>query len=82
MAAPSRQSRARRRVEAGRIFGRNLRRICVVHNIDAARLVELSGRSRGAIERMLAGKADPTLSLLKHLARSIDVPVAELIRGL
>jgi transcriptional regulator with XRE-family HTH domain len=78
MAAPSRRSSSRRSV--GRVFGRNLRRACAERRIDAAKLAELTGRSPRSIERMLAGKGNPTLRLLVQVARSIDVPLAELVR--
>ena len=80
MAAPSRRSRSRRGADAGRIFGRNLRRACAARRIDAARLAELTGRSRRSVEAMLAGKGNPSLTVLAQLARSIDVPLAELVR--
>lgn len=64
------------------IFGRNLRRACVARGIDAAKLAELTGRGRRSVERMLAGESDPTLSFLEQVARRIDVPLTELLRGL
>jgi transcriptional regulator with XRE-family HTH domain len=80
MAAPARKSRSRRRASLSRILGRNLRRACVARGIDAAGLAKLTGRSRRAIERMLAGDSDPTLTVLMEVARSIDVPLADLLR--
>jgi transcriptional regulator with XRE-family HTH domain len=82
MAAPFRRSRSRRRTRAGQIFGRNLRRVCAAREIDAVRLAELMGRSRGSIERMLAGEGNPTLRFLEKVARSIDVRLIDLARGL
>jgi transcriptional regulator with XRE-family HTH domain len=82
MAAPFRRSTNRRRTRAGQIFGRNLRRVCAARNVDAARLAELMGRSRGSIERMLAGEGNPTLSFLGQVAHSIDVRLRDLVRGL
>lgn len=80
MAAPSRRSRSTRRADAGRIFGKNLRRACVARRIDVPKLAELTGRSRRSIERMLAGESNPRLLLLVQVARAIDVPLAELVR--
>lgn len=82
MAAPARRSRSRRRADAAQVFGRNLRRACALRRIDAARLAELTGRSRRSVARMLAGESNPTLSLLDQLARSIKVPLTELVRDL
>jgi transcriptional regulator with XRE-family HTH domain len=82
MAAPSRRSRSRQRAETRRVFGRNLRRACVARQVDAAKLAELTGRSRRSVVRMLAGESNPTLSFLDQVARSIDVPLAELVRDL
>jgi transcriptional regulator with XRE-family HTH domain len=82
MAAAFRRSRNRRRTGAGQIFGRNLRRACAARSIDAARLAELTDRSRGSIARMLAGKGNPTLSFLGQAARSINVRLTDLLRGL
>lgn len=82
MRAPFRRSRSRRRTDARQVFGRNLRRACAARDIDAARLAELMARSRRSVERMLAGESDPTLSLIRHVAHSIGVPLTELIRGL
>ena len=80
MAAPSRRSRSRRR--AGRIFGKNLRQACAARGIDAAQLAQLTKRSRRSVERMLAGQSNPTVLLLMQIARSIEVPLAELVRDL
>jgi transcriptional regulator with XRE-family HTH domain len=80
MAAPARRSRSRRGARLSRILGRNLRRACVARGIDAARLAKLTGRSRRSIERMLAGESDPTLAVLVEVARSIDVPLGDLLR--
>lgn len=66
----------------GRILGRNLRRACKARGIDAAKLAELTGRGRRSVERMLAGESDPSLSFLDRVARSIDMPLTELLRGL
>jgi transcriptional regulator with XRE-family HTH domain len=81
MAAPLRRSR-NRRTSAGQIFGRNLRRVCAARSIDAARLAELTDRSHGSIARMLAGKGNPTLSFIGQVARSINVRLTDLLRGL
>jgi transcriptional regulator with XRE-family HTH domain len=81
MAAPLRRPTSPRRARAGEIFGRNLRRACAARGIDAARLAELTGRSRGSIERMLAGEGNPTLCLLKKIAHSIDAGLIDLLRG-
>jgi transcriptional regulator with XRE-family HTH domain len=81
MAAPARGPGSRRRAKPSRILGRNLRRACVARGIDAARLAQLTGRSRRSIERMLAGESDPTLAVLVEIARSIDVPLTDLLRG-
>jgi transcriptional regulator with XRE-family HTH domain len=67
---------------ASRILGRNLRRACKARGVDAARLAELTGRGRRSVERMLAGDSDPNLSFLDRVARSIDVPLTQLLRGL
>ncbi len=68
--------------DAGHVFGKNLRRACAARRIDAAKLAELTGRSRRSVERMLAGESNPTLKLVDHVARSIRVPTIELVRGL
>jgi transcriptional regulator with XRE-family HTH domain len=81
MAVPLRRSGTRRRTRAGQTFGKNLRCTCDTQGIDAARLAELMGRSRGSIERMLAGEGNPTLSFLEQVAHSIDVPLVDLVRG-
>jgi transcriptional regulator with XRE-family HTH domain len=82
MAVPFRRSKNRAAHRAGQIFGRNLRRACAARGIDAARLSELMGRSRGSIERMLAGEGNPTLSLLVQAAHSLSVRLEDLVRGL
>jgi transcriptional regulator with XRE-family HTH domain len=82
MGVPSGRSRRGRRAVPSEVFGRNLRRACAARRIDAAMLAELTGRSRRSVERMLAGKSNPTLSLLQTLAQRIDVPLGELVRGL
>jgi transcriptional regulator with XRE-family HTH domain len=82
MAAPFRGSTNRLRASAVEIFGRNLRRACAARGIDAVRLAERMGRSRGSIERMLAGEGNPTLSFLGQVAHSIDVRLIDLVRGL
>lgn len=78
MAAPARSSRSRGR--ASRIFGKNLRRACAARGIDAAKLAKMTGCSRRSVERMFAGQSNPTVLLLMQVARSIDVPLAELLR--
>jgi transcriptional regulator with XRE-family HTH domain len=80
MAASSRRPGRKRRANLSRIFGRNLRRACVARGIDAAGLAKLTGHSRRTIERMLAGESDPPLTALVAVARSIDVPLADLLR--
>jgi transcriptional regulator with XRE-family HTH domain len=82
MAASFRRSKSRRRADARQIFGRNLRRACAARGIDAEKLAVLTGRSRRSVERMLSGGSDPTLSLIWLVARSIRVPLTELVRGL
>lgn len=82
MAASLRRPGNRRRAETRRTFGRNLRRACAARDIDAAKLAELTGRSRASIERMLAGQGDPTLSFIRRAVQALDVPFIELLRDL
>ena len=80
MAATFRRSRNRRRADLRQVFGRNLRRACAARHINAARLAELTGKSRRTIERVLAGQGNPTLSFVRQVAQIVDVPLIELFR--
>lgn len=74
--------RNRRRADAGQVFARNLRRLCVGRCIDAAKLAVLTGRSRRSARRMLAGEITPTLRVLARVAHRINVRVTDLLRDL
>jgi transcriptional regulator with XRE-family HTH domain len=59
-----------------------LRRVCSDRQLTAAALAKRIGRSEHTVERMLAGESDPGLALIDDIARKLDVPIAELMRGL
>lgn len=64
------------------IFGRNLRRACQLRQVDAHALAKLIGRTQQTAKRMLAGHTRPGLAVIDDIARKLDVPLADLLRGL
>lgn len=75
-------AKTKRAADPAHVFGRNLQRICRAREISAAMLADRIGKSAKAVERMLAGKTDPSLSLLKSIGRAIGAPIQQLVRGL
>jgi transcriptional regulator with XRE-family HTH domain len=45
-----------------------------------AELADKAGISRGYLARLEIGRQDPTLSVLRGLAKALNVPVARLVR--
>lgn len=69
-------------MSAGAVFARNLRRVCRARQLDAAALAKRIGRSQKTVERMLAGQSNLGLVVIDDIARKLDLPVADLVRGL
>jgi transcriptional regulator with XRE-family HTH domain len=64
------------------VFGRNLRRACKLRQLDPSALAKLIGRTQQTAKRMLAGRTMPGLAVIDDIARKLDVPLADLLRGL
>ena len=68
--------------KAGVLFACNLRRVCRSRELSVAELSKRIGRSQKTVERMLAGHANPGLAVISAIARKLNVPLAELVRGI
>ena len=61
-------------------FGETLRRLRKKRGLTQAELASKAGVSRGYLIRLEQGKQDPTLSMLRRLAKELRIPVSRLVR--
>jgi transcriptional regulator with XRE-family HTH domain len=62
-----------------RPFGRTLKRLRLECGLSMYALAKRSGISDVYIGKLEAGRSDPTLGMLRRLAKALDVPVARLV---
>lgn len=66
-------------LETRRRLGDNLRNARLDANLTQEKLALLAGVDRTTLQNAEAGKTDPKLSLLLRLARSLRVPLRDLL---
>ena len=62
--------------------GQNLKALLVKGELSQSALARMTTRDRGNINKLIAGKANPSLDLLVKIADGLGVPLTELFFGL
>lgn len=70
------------REECRRRLAANMPRILEERQTNVGRLAEAAGVCRRVLHRAILGQTDPAVSLLASVARTLNVPMEEMLRPL